>query len=153
MILEDDVYGFSIMTPAEMSLSLDTLMLEDEVFYVFYAGSYVDEQDTIYYRIDVWENPMEKHDSMMTSADEMLDSTLLAVKDRLNGSPLYEESLSRNGWPGRLVRYDLGEIRRQSKVLLIRRLNRYYLLTVVASPDSIRHKGVNRFIHSFKLYE
>jgi len=152
-VLEDDDYNFSVMTPAEMTLTFDTLRLDERVFYVVYAGSYINEKDTLYYRIDVWENPFEVSDSTIHHANVMLDSTLTSVQERLRGTELYSESFARNTWPGRLVRYDLETKNRQAKILLVRRLNRYYLLTVISSPTSLLNKSVNRFLHSFKLYE
>ena len=58
IILEDDQYNFSVMTLAEMTMYQDTLPLDAGVQYTFYQGSYITEQDTIYFRIDVWENPL-----------------------------------------------------------------------------------------------
>ncbi len=153
VLLEDDSYQFSVFTPEHMILNYDTFRLDHDIYYTVYQGSQVDESDTLYFRIDLWENPQESLDSSMVAARTMLDSTLVLIADRLQGNPEYAEHMYRNGWPAVLVRYRLGVHNRSAKVLLVRRLHRYYLLTVVASPKSLLRQSVNRFLHSFKLFE
>lgn len=154
VVLEDDEYNFSLITQAVMTLKLDTVKGETEVPYRVYDGSLVDDQDTLYYRVDLWENPGEIGiDSSIVFAESMLDTTLTQVEGMLRGKRIYVESTFRNGWPARLARFDVPSIQRMAKVLLVRRFGRYYLLTVVSSPGSQHHTSVNRFIHSFRLYE
>jgi hypothetical protein len=150
-LLEDDEYKFSVLTNAVMTLKFDTLKLEKQVRYIVYSGSYVTEKDTMYYRIDVWENPMEVGHGDIDMM--MLDSTLVQLGQRLGGHLIYAESTLRHQWPARLARFDLDHIGRQAKVLLVKKQQRYYLLTVVMSPTSQHHKDVNRFLHSFKIYD
>ena len=153
-LLEDDEFNFSVVTQAVMELKLDTLHTTQDIPYRTYDGSLVNEKDTLYFRIDLWENPEEHNfEGPISDVEAMLDSTLISVESRLKGSLLYLEVIERNGWPARLARYDLGGIRRQAKVLLVRRQSRYYLLTVVSSPNSQHHKSINRFIHTFKIFE
>ena len=152
VVLEDDEYNFSVVTQAIMSMKPDTLKTSVDVPYRVYDGSVVNEKDTMYFRIDIWENPLEAQ--LDSIADEqLLDSTLVQLQDRLNGKMLYVQSMSRNGWPGRLARYDIPLIKRQAKVLLVKRKERYYVLTVVVNHHALHNKKVNRFIHSFKIYE
>ena len=152
-ILEDDEYNFSIMTPSAMTLDVDTLELDAGVRYLVYSGSYVTEQDTMYLRIDLWNTDNDHVGMPLQDERIVLDSTIEAVSHRLRGELLFKENIRRNGWPAILARYRLDYINRAAKVLVIKRRHRFYLLTVVASPHSIQHKWVNRFLHSLQLEE
>lgn len=149
MVLEDEIYQCSLLPSATMSMQLDSID-DQSAPYIVYSGSTINAIDTMYFRLDLWENPSA--DSSIPFAETMLDSTLLMVGERLQGEKIYEKEVKRNGWPGRLARFDIEGLNRKAKVLIIWRNNRYYLLTVLCAPTSIQHDEVNRFIHSLQIY-
>lgn len=149
VVLEDDIYNCSLLPTATMTMQSDSIN-DGMAPYIVYSGTTINEKDTMYYRLDLWENPSA--DSSMDFAQSMLDSTLIMVGERLGGTLLYDERIERNGWPARLARYEFDHLRRRAKVLLVWRNNRYYLLTVLCAPNSFHHDDVNRFLHSLQVY-
>ena len=150
-VVNDDHYGFTLISPHPMYVTIDSLDDEHRTRYQVYSSSYLTSTDTIYYRIDTWDQPIESSFNLSHDSLNMLHETLFMVEDRLNGSLIYSEEMSRNGWPSLLARYQLPSSK-NAKVLLIQKEATYYLLTVISNASSGSHDSINRFLHSFRFY-
>jgi len=147
---------FSVLSPAELTLNLQTIPSAlGEVKWHTYSYQAVDTSELVFlYSITYYEYPDQLMPSDSTEMiDQFFTETLDAISERIDGEILYSQNELVNTYPARITRmqYQDGAYSLKSKLILAK--HRFYMVEVFSTSDQGIDYKINKFMNSFKLLD
>ena len=148
--------GFSIMTPASLDLSVQSLTTHvGDVQLYTYTHKVPDSTAQVFqYSVTYYEYPeiLIPSDSTEMIA-QFFSETLDAIAERIDGQIVYSEPVPFQDYPARLTRISYQDDQYALKNKLILANNRFYLVEVFSTRDKVVDDRINKFIETCKLLE